>query len=79
MITVCDNAREACPFGPDNIYRLLGSPDPALAEGDDEKVYRTFQQVALQIQRRIDLFTSLPFDKLTRLKLASLTSDIGNK
>jgi hypothetical protein len=35
--------------------------------------------VAFQIQRRIELFTSLPFDKLDRLKLATLTSDIGKK
>lgn len=80
VITVCDNARESCPVWPGQpIIAHWGSPDPALAEGDDEQVYRTFKQVALEIRRRIELFTSLPFDKLTRLKLAALTSEIGNQ
>jgi arsenate reductase len=80
VITVCDNARESCPVWPGQpIVAHWGSPDPALAEGDDERIYRTFKNVAFQIQRRIELFTSLPFDKLDRLKLATLTSDIGKK
>ena len=80
VITVCDNARETCPIWPGQpIIAHWGSPDPALAEGSDEQIYRTFKQVAFQIQRRIELFTSLPFDKLDRLKLAALTKDIGNK
>lgn len=80
VITVCDNARESCPVWPGQpIVAHWGSADPALAEGDDDDVYRTFKQVAVEIRRRIDLFTSLPFEKLSRLKLASLTSEIGNK
>jgi len=80
VITVCDDARESCPVWPGQpIVAHWGSPDPALAEGDDERIYRTFKNVAFQIQRRIELFTSLPFDKLDRLKLATLTSDIGKK
>ena len=80
VITVCDNARESCPVWPGQpIIAHWGSPDPALAEGDDETVYRTFKQVALEMRRRIDLFISLPFEKLSRLKLASLTRDIGDK
>jgi arsenate reductase len=78
VITVCDNARETCPVWPGQpIVAHWGSPDPALAEGGDENVYRVFKQVAFQIQRRIELFTSLPFEKLDRLKLAALTRDIG--
>lgn len=33
--------------------------------------------VAMLIQRRIELFCSLPFDKLDRLKLTKLTKEIG--
>ena len=80
VITVCDNARESCPVWPGQpIIAHWGSADPALAKGDDENVYRTFKQVALEIRRRIELFTSLPFDKLTRLKVASMTTEIGTK
>ena len=33
----------------------------------------------MQIQRRIDLLTSLPLEKMERLKLAALVGDIGHK
>ena len=55
------------------------SPDPAAVEGSDEKKYRAFKEVAFQINRRLQLFTSLPLEKLDRLKLAALTREIGNK
>ena len=48
-------------------------------EGSDEKQYRAFKEVAFQINRRLQLFTSLPLEKLDRLKLAALTREIGNK
>lgn len=80
VITVCDNARESCPVWPGQpIIAHWGSPDPALAEGTDEQIYKVFKQVAFQIQRRIELFTSLPLEKLDRLRLAALTKEIGNK
>jgi arsenate reductase len=78
VITVCDNARESCPIWPGQpIVAHWGLPDPALASGPRETVYRTFKQVALQLQRRIDLFVSLPLEKLDRLKVAKLTEEIG--
>ena len=80
VITVCDNARETCPVWPGQpIVAHWSSPDPAAVEGSDEDKYRAFKDVALQINRRLQLFTSLPLEKLDRLKLAELTSDIGNK
>jgi len=33
----------------------------------------------MQIQRRLDLFTSLPLEKMERLKLATAVSGIGHK
>jgi hypothetical protein len=36
-------------------------------------------QVAMQIQRRLDLFCSLPLEKMDRLKLAHAVGDIGRK
>lgn len=61
VITVCDNAREACPVWPGKpILAHWGSPDPAGVEGTDEYKKRAFADVALQIARRVDLLCALP-------------------
>lgn len=78
VITVCDNARESCPVWPGQpIIAHWGVPDPALAEGSDEKIFREFRQSAMLLQRRIELFCALPIEKLDRLKLQKLTEEIG--
>lgn len=78
VITVCDNARESCPVWPGQpIIAHWGIPDPALATGTHEEIFRQFRQAATQLQRRIELFCSLPFEKLDRLRLEKLTRDIG--
>jgi len=80
VVTVCDNARESCPLWPGQpIVAHWGSPDPAAVEGTDSEKYRAFKEVAFQINRRLQLFTSLPLDKLDRLKLAAATQEIGSK
>ena len=78
VITVCDNARESCPVWPGQpIVAHWGVPDPALAMGTDEDILKTFKQTALHLQRRVELFCSLPIEKLDRLKLTEMTQDIG--
>jgi len=78
VITVCDNARETCPVWPGQpIIAHWGLPDPALAVGTDVEIFREFRKAALHLQRRIELFCALPFDKLDRLRLEKLTQDIG--
>lgn len=80
VITVCDNARETCPIWPGQpIIAHWGVDDPAAATGTDEQVFREFKRAAHIIQRRLELFCSLPFDKLDRLRLAKLTQDIGRQ
>jgi len=80
VITVCDNARETCPFWPGQpIIGHWGVSDPALATGTDEEKFQEFRKTALLLQRRIELFCSLPFDKLDRLRLETLTRDIGRQ
>jgi protein-tyrosine-phosphatase len=65
VITVCDNAREACPIFPGcPVSAHFGSPDPAGYDGTDEQKKWLFVQVASQISRRLDLFCSLPDAKL---------------
>jgi arsenate reductase len=79
VVTVCDNARETCPIWPGQpIVAHWGSPDPAAVEGSDSEKYRAFKEVALQINRRLQLFTSLPLEKLDRLKIAAATQEIGS-
>jgi arsenate reductase len=78
VITVCDNARESCPIWPGQpIVAHWGVPDPAMATGSEEEILRQFKQAALLLQRRIELFCSLPIEKLDRLKLEKMIQDIG--
>jgi len=59
VITVCDHARESCPVWPGQPKVLHWSlPDPALAHGSDKEIYVIFGEVAREIERRIELFTS---------------------
>ena len=70
VITVCDNAREACPIFPGHpIMAHFGSPDPASFQGSEEQAKRVFLQVATQLARRIDLFCALPVERLTAKEL----------
>jgi len=78
IFTVCDNAAgEACPlwFGKPATAHW-GIPDPAHIEGDEAR--RTaFKKAADQLARRIQLFLSLPIDKLDKLVLKEKLAEIG--
>lgn len=77
VVTVCDNARESCPVWPGQpIVAHWSSPDPADVEGTDEEKYRAFEEVARQINRRLQLFTSLPLEKLGRAELINATRNV---
>jgi arsenate reductase len=79
VVTVCDNARETCPLWPGQpIVAHWSSPDPAAVEGSESEKYRAFKEVALQIDRRLRLFTSLPLDKMDRLRIAAAAREIGS-
>ena len=65
VITVCDNAKEACPIWPGQpMIAHWGSPDPAGAEGTEDEKYQFFVNVASQISRRVELFCAFPDDRL---------------
>ena len=55
VITVCDDANEACPFFPGAKSRLHWSfQDPARAEGSEEERLATFRGVRDEIREHIE-------------------------
>jgi arsenate reductase len=55
VITVCDEANEACPVFPGARRRLHWSfEDPAQATGSEEERFRVFQSVRNKIKERIE-------------------------
>lgn len=51
VITVCDNAKEQCPFFPSNVKKFhYNFTDPAKATGTDEEIMQQFRQVRQQIK-----------------------------
>ena len=51
VITVCDNAKERCPFFPVKAKKLHQNfSDPAKATGTDEEIREQFRQVREQIK-----------------------------
>lgn len=46
VITVCDNAKEACPYFPGDVKRFhYNFPDPAKAKGIEQEVMDEFRRV----------------------------------
>lgn len=78
VFTVCDNAAgEACPVWPGKpVTAHWGIPDPAHVEGDEAR-RAAFKRAAEQLALRIQLFMSLPLDKLDRLALKQQLDEIG--
>jgi arsenate reductase (thioredoxin) len=55
VITVCDEANEACPFFPGAKNRLHWSfEDPSQAEGSEEERLEVFRRVRDEIRERIE-------------------------
>ena len=51
VITVCDNAKERCPFFPTKAKKFhYNFPDPAKATGTDEEIAEEFRKVRQQIK-----------------------------
>jgi arsenate reductase len=51
VITVCDNANEACPYFPGNVKRFhFNFPDPAKAKGTEEEIMEEFRRVREMIK-----------------------------
>ncbi len=79
VFTVCDQAAgEVCPVWPGQpMSAHWGIDDPAKAKGTDEEKRRAFFTAYNQLTTRINLFLSLPLDKLDRLALQEKLDGIG--
>jgi protein-tyrosine-phosphatase len=76
VITVCDNAKEACPVWPGQpMIAHWGSPDPAGAEGTEQEKYAEFVRVASQVARRVELFCAFPDEKLVDVAAVRAVGD----
>jgi protein-tyrosine-phosphatase len=79
VFTVCDNAaREVCPVWPGQpMTAHWGVADPAAFVGSEEQQLRIFRRVYVELERRIELFTSLPIESLDRISLQARLDEIG--
>jgi arsenate reductase len=56
-----------------------GSDDPDAVEGSDEERRKAVKKIAVEIYRRLGLFTSLPIASLDDLRFDQLTKEIGHQ
>ena len=60
VITVCDNAKERCPFFPTNAKKFHHNfPDPAKATGTEEEILEQFRQVRQMIKSYSQQFVTI--------------------
>ena len=59
VITVCDNAKERCPYFPTKAIKLhYNFPDPAKAEGTDDEINEQFRAVRSLIKDYCEQFVN---------------------
>jgi arsenate reductase len=81
VFTVCDNAaKETCPVWPGQpMTAHWAVEDPAAVEGTSEEKRRAFRRAATALRRRIELFLSLPMEKLDKMTLQKKVIEIGTQ
>ena len=79
VFTVCNQAaNEECPVWEGQpVTGHWGMPDPVEVEGNDAQKALAFQEAYGALKQRIDLFTALNVDSLSRLALQARIDDIG--
>jgi arsenate reductase len=59
VITVCDHAKESCPYFPTHAVKLhYNFPDPAKATGTEEEIKEQFRSVRQMIRDYAELFVN---------------------
>jgi len=81
VFTVCDNAAsEVCPVWPGQpMTAHWGVPDPAAVAGTSEQIERAFRDAFVVLDRRINLFLSLPIASLDALAIKKEINRIGKQ
>lgn len=81
VFTVCDSAAaELCPIWPGQpITAHWGVADPAAVVGAQEEIARAFRDAFVTLGRRIELFLSLPLEKLDSLSVKQELNRIGRE
>lgn len=79
IFTVCDDAAgEVCPAWPGHpVTAHWGIEDPVLVDGDEADRDHAVCQALRFLENRIQLFTSLPLEKLDRIALHAEMKEIG--
>jgi arsenate reductase (thioredoxin) len=80
VFTVCDNAaKEVCPVWPGQpMTAHWGVPDPAAVEGTPAQIEKAFRDAYMMLDRRINLFLSLPLASLDSLAIKKEIDRIGH-
>jgi arsenate reductase len=81
VFTVCDNAaKEVCPVWPGQpMTAHWGVPDPAAVTGTPEQIERAFRDAFMMLDRRINLFLSLPISSLDAMAIKKEVDRIGQQ
>ncbi len=54
VFTVCDHAKERCPFFPTKAMKIhFNFPDPAKAQGSEEEIKQQFREIRDQIKQYV--------------------------
>lgn len=79
IFTLCDSAaREVCPVWLGHpITAHWGLPDPGWAGPNEDALERAFRDAYFTLDRRIELFLSLPLDSLETLAIQAEMHRIG--
>ena len=79
VFTICDNAAgEVCPLWPGQpVTAHWGIPDPAAVHGTEEQIERAFRDAYFMLEKRIELFISLPHASLDSKELKQRCAAIG--
>lgn len=81
IITVCDSAAgEVCPIWPGHPATAhWGYPDPSDIGATEAEKLAAFNQTMLMIHRRLELFVSLPEEKLEHMHLQQSARDLSTQ
>jgi protein-tyrosine-phosphatase/N-acetylglutamate synthase-like GNAT family acetyltransferase len=79
VITVCDEAREACPVIPGAVMAHWGLADPTFAPGGSASRRAAFRAAARDLEARIRDFLQLPFATMDARQLAQAADEIHRR